>query len=156
MSTMWILAANSSFAKIFEVKGHGKQIKEIRHIDFPKGRQKSGEVNSDRPGRAFDSMGMSRHAYSPEINYHDHENKVFAHQIAELLQEAHENNIFDELALVAPPHFLGELKQAVSNNVKKCISKEINKDLPEHLTEKDRIDHLCKYLDLWNRAGSSS
>lgn len=156
METMWIIAANSSYAKIFEVKGHGRQIREINHLDFPKGRLKSGEVNSDRPGRSFDRLGMGRHAHSPEVTFHDHEQEVFSNQIATILQEAHEQKAFDELALVAPPHFLGHLKQAISNAVKKCISKEIHKDLPEHLDEKQRIDHLCKYLDLWNRASSSN
>lgn len=155
MSTMWILAANSSFAKIFEVKGHGRQIKEIRHLDFPGGRAKGTDINSDRPGRAFDSMGKSRHSLSTEVNLHEHENQVFAKQIAEILRIGHENNSFDQLALVAPPHFLGELKLAVSNGVKKSIIKEINKDLPEHLSEKDRLDHLANYLDLWNRSPSS-
>lgn len=156
MSTMWIVTANSSYAKIFEVKGHGRQITEIEHIDFPKGRLKSSEVNTDRPGRSFDSTGMGRHAYSPAVNVHDHENKVFASQLANLLKEAHVNHAFQELALVAPPHFLGELKLAISNGVQKCIVKEINKDLPEYLSEKERIDHLCNYLELWNRASSAS
>lgn len=155
MSTMWIVTANSCFAKIFEVKGHGHQIKEIQHLDFPKGRQKGTEINSDRPGRAFDSMGMSRHSHSTEVSLHEHENKVFAHQIAEVLRLAHDNKAFEQLAIVAPPHFLGELKQHINNGVKKTIIKEVGKDLPEHLSEKERIDHLSQYLDLWNRASSS-
>lgn len=155
MNTMWIVTANSSFAKIFEVKGRGRQITEVQHIDFPKGRTKSGAVNSDRPGRAFDSVGTGRHAHSPAVSVHDHENKVFAGQLAALLQEAHANHAFNELALIAPPHFLGELKSAISNGVQKCIIKEIHKDLPEYLSEKERIDHLCNYLELWNRASST-
>lgn len=155
MSTLWIVTANSSFAKIFEVQGHGRQIKEVQHIDFPKGRQKGTDINSDRPGRAFDSMGMGRHALSTEVNLHEHENKVFASEIANVLRLAHDSHAFDQLALVAPPHFLGELKLAIGNGVKKTVIKEIGKDLPEHLSEKERIDLLSNYLDLWNRAASS-
>ncbi|MBA3816931.1 MAG: host attachment protein [Parachlamydiaceae bacterium] len=157
MGTLWIVTANSGFAKIFEVKGHGRQITEIQHIDFPNGRLKSSEVNSDRPGRSFDSVGSGRHAHSPAVSVHVHENKVFARQIADLLQAAHTNPSpsFDELALIAPPHFLGELKLAISNGVKKCIIKEIPKDLPEYLSDKERIDHLCNYLELWNRTSAT-
>lgn len=151
MGTMWIVAANSSYAKIFEVKGHGRQIIEVKHLDFPEGRLKSSEVGSDRPGRAFDKFGAGRHAHSPEVSYHEHEQQVFSHKIASILHEAHEQKTFDELALVAPAHFLGYLKQAISNSVKKCIFKEVHKDLPEGLDGRERIDHLCKYLDLWNR-----
>lgn len=155
MSTLWIVAANSSFAKIFEVKGLGRQIKEIQHIDFPQGRLKGTQVNSDRPGRAFDRMGKGRHALTTEVNLHEHENKVFAHQIAEVLRSAHDSHTFDQLAIVAPPHFLGELKLAINDGVRKTIIKEIGKDLPERLTEKERLDLLANYLDLWNRASSS-
>lgn len=151
MGTMWVVTANSGFAKIFEVKGCGRQITEVQHVDFPKGKVKSGQVNSDRPGRAFDSFGMGRHAHTPAVSIHAHENKVFAGHLAKILREAHANNSFNELALIAPPHFLGELKQAIPNGLQKCIVKEINKDLPEYLSEKDRIDHICDYLELWNR-----
>lgn len=155
MDTMWIVTANSSFAKIFEVKGHGKQIKEIRHLDFPQARKKGSEINSDRPGRSFDRMGKGRHALSTEVSLHEHENQVFAKQIAEILRIAHDSNSFDQLALVAPPQFLGQLKLALNNGLKKSIVKEIHKDLPEHLSERERIDHLANYLDLWNRASTS-
>ena len=33
MSTLWVLTANRGFAKIFEVKGCGRQVKEIHHLD---------------------------------------------------------------------------------------------------------------------------
>lgn len=151
MSTLWIVTANSSYAKIFEATGHGRQISEIQHIDFPDGRLKSGEVDTDRPGRSFDSLGKGRHAYSSAVNVHTHENKIFASQIGEILQKAHEDRRFNELALIAPPHFLGELKLAISNGLKKSIVKEVDKDLPEYLSEKERIDHISNYLDLWNR-----
>lgn len=156
MDTMWILTANSSFAKIFEVKGQGRKVKEILHLDFPNGRKKSGEILSDRPGRAFDRLGSTRHALGTEVDVHEHQHKIFAHQLATILHEAYDKNSYKELALVAPPQFLGELKHAVSDAVRKSITKEIGKDLPEYLSEKERIDHLCKYLNLWNQASSSA
>ena len=150
MGRMWALVANSSFAKIFEIQGHGKYIKEIHHFDYPEGRMKSGEILNDRPGRAFDRMGEGRHALGTEVDVHTHEQQIFAHKLAHVLYEGKVNRLYDELALVAPPQFLGELKQALESQVAKLVSKEIPKDLASHFSEKELIDHLVKYLDLWN------
>lgn len=150
MSTMWILSANSSFAKIYEVTGKGKNIVEIQHFDFPEGRMKSGEILNERPGRAFDRVGVGRHALGTEVDVHMHEQKVFAHQLAKALYDGKVNNSYEQIAIVAPPQFLGEIKLSLEDQVKKCVIKEVNKDLPIHLSEKERIEHLCKYLDLWN------
>lgn len=57
MSTLWVLIANRSFAKIYQVKGRGREIKEIHHIENPDGKKRPGEVLSDKPGRAFDRLG---------------------------------------------------------------------------------------------------
>lgn len=152
MGTMWVLTGNASFAKIYEIKGHGKHIKEIHHFDNPEGRMKPGEILQDKPGRTFDRFGPARHALGTEVDVKAHEQKMFASKLCAFLKEGKSNNAFDELALVVPPQFLGDLKDAVDGQVKKIISKEIDKDLPIHLSEQDRIDHLCRYLDLWNHA----
>jgi protein required for attachment to host cells len=154
MGTMWVIMANNSFAKIFEVRGYGKHIKEIQHIDNPVGRMKPREILQDRPGRAFDRVGAARHALGTEIDVKSHEQKIFASKLAETLKEGRANHSFNELVLIAPPQFLGELKLALDDQVKKSISKEIDKDLPIHLSEKERIESLCRYLDLWNYESS--
>ena len=150
MKTLWILTGNRGFAKIYEVHGVGRQVKEIVHLDNPNGIKKSGEILSDRPGRAFDKLGGGRHALSTETDVCEHEQQLFAHQLAKKLQEAHDKKAFDELALVVPSHFLGDLKAELHEAVKKKIIKEVPKDLPLHVTEQERIDLLCEYLDLWN------
>lgn len=152
MSTLWILTANSSFAKIYEVKGRGREIKELQHIDNPDGRKKSGEILNDRPGRAFDSMGGGRHALGTQVDVKEHQKQIFAQQLVKLLQEGLEKKSFEELAIVAPAHFLGEIKRIVSDTLKKRIVKEVAKDLNERISEQDRIAQLCGYLDLWNHS----
>lgn len=151
MSTLWILAANRSGAKIFEVKGAGRQIKEIHNLDNPAGRKKSRESFSDRAGRTFDRLGGGRHGVK-EVDVHEHEQKLFIESIALFLQEGKNNKKYDELAFVAPAQFLGELNQYIPAQLKKILIKEVAKDLPERLSPQEHIDHLCQYLDLWNHA----
>lgn len=152
MSTLWVMIANKSFAKIFEVKGLGRHIKEIHHFDNPDGHKKGGEIYSDRPGRSFDRIGGGRHALADDkVDVHDHEQQLFATQLVHVLQDGKNNKAYDELAFVAPSYVLNILSKALPGPLRKCVVKEVAKDLPEYLGEQERIDQLCKYLDLWNR-----
>lgn len=153
MGTLWALVANSSWAQIYEIKGHGKHIKMIRQIDNPDGRKKSGEIYSDRPGRAFDRVGIGRHAMSSETDFRLKEQEVFARKLAIILEKGREENAFDQFALVAPPQFLGQLNLVIGTDhpLKKFLTNSIEKDLTDSFKQEDIINHLCKYLDLWNR-----
>lgn len=149
-STLWVLTANRSFAKLYQVKNLGRDFQEILHIDHPDGRKKGSEIFTDRPGRSFDRVGGGRHALSGHVDAHQHDQLVFTKELALILQEGLEKKSYDNIAIVAPSHFLGDLNIEISPAVKKKILKEIPRDLPEGLNEKERIQHLCEYLDLWN------
>lgn len=153
MGTMWVLTANRGYAKIYEVKGKGREIKEIFYLENP--HRKGTDVLSDRPGRAFDRLGMGRHALSTEVDFHEHELEQFAHKITDYLIKAHESKLYEQLALVAPSHFLGDLNKIIPATIRKIIIQEVDSNLPEHLSEQDRIAHLRKYLDLWNESKAS-
>ena len=146
--SLWVLITNSSFAEIYCVNRNGKEIKKIHHIDFPKGREKGTDILSDRPGRSFDRMGDGRHALGTTVDLHSHEQKVFARQVIDILKKEKNENRFEHLAIFAPPQFLGEIRAALSDNLKSCVVKEFNKDIPEYLSEQERIDMFCKYLEI--------
>ena len=155
MTTIWALISNSGFAQIYEIKAGGKDIKEVYNIENPDGRLKNGQILTDKPGRGFDSMGKSigkgsAHAYETMWDPHTHEQHIFAHKLNEILKKGKEDRAYDELVLIAPPQFLGELKQVLSDNVRKAVTKEIHKDLPPPIHPKERHEQLSKYLDLWN------
>ncbi len=147
MTASWVMVANSSSADIFAIN-NGHDMERIYHIDFPDGREKSGKILSDRPGRSFDRRGGNRHALGTEVDVHMHEQQIFARQLAELLHKAKCDNEFSKLALIAPPQFLGELRNMLSDLVKKSIYKEINKDIPAARSEQERKDSICKFLEL--------
>lgn len=145
--TLWVLVANSSMAEIYAVKTNGT-IQVVHHLSFPDGRKKGNELYSDRPGRGFESMGLGRHGYSSEVDAHVHEQEIFAHQLSELLNKAKSENEFDKLVLIAPPKFLGELRSSLTEQIKKCISKEINKEVPATFSDGERLEHVCKLLEI--------
>jgi len=151
MSVIWALVANSSYAQIYEIKGHGKEINEIRLYDNPDGRKKNGDFNTDKPGRTFDSLGGGRHAYSTHNDPHTQEVLTFALKLTKDLEKAKNEKLFDELAFIAPSHFIGALHESLQDNVKKSVIKEVHKDLPQTVKGKERLALLADYLDLWNR-----
>jgi len=150
MKKTWALVANSSYAIIYEVKNMGKEITIVERIPFPDGRKKASELNTDKPGRIFDSFGGARHAASNRVDPHTHEQQIFAAMLCHYLHKARAENKFEELAIIAPPQFYGELHPHFSDSVRPCVIKHVTKDLPERLSDSERLEYLVKYLDLWN------
>lgn len=143
---MWVVLGNSSFVEFYSVEGN--EITKRNRIDFPEGRMKDNLIVSDRPGRGFDSMGGSRHSYGTQVDIHSHERSIFAHKIIDLLSKGQNERAFDQLAIIAPPEFLGELRRLLPESLQKLVKKELGKDLPESLSEKDRLDHIYKLLEI--------
>lgn len=141
----WIVVANSSLAEIYA--GNSKDLRSIHYFDFPDGRLRSGEVLADRPGHGHESVGPGRFSMTTQTDVHLHEIQIFAHQIIDALKKAKAENAFDRLIIIAPPQFLGELRQLMPDNIKKCIHKEFNKDISPDLNAKQRLESVRYYLN---------
>jgi protein required for attachment to host cells len=146
MKNAWILVANSSYAQIFSQEQTGKEMKVVHDIENPDGRLKNGEILTDRPGRAFNRLGGARHALGSVVDPHTHEQQIFAKKLATILEKALLTREFETLVIIAPPQFLGELRNSLSEAVKKSIRKEVKKDLPDSLYENDRKESILKYI----------
>ena len=129
MKKTWVLVAESSRAKIYEWRRKSEALDEIRDLVHPQSRQRPTELTSDLPGRAFSSVGDSRHAMEPPTDPKKHEADAFARQIAEQLERARGEGLYEELVVVAPPKFLGLLRQRLSDSTRMVITKEIHKNL---------------------------
>ncbi len=64
----------------------------------------------------------------PTTQPHEVEVERFALQIAKLLEARLAENAYERLALVAPPHFLGTLRSALSANLAKHVVLSLDKD----------------------------
>lgn len=114
----------------------------VEQIDHPSGRLKSGELDSDRPGRAFDRGGQGRHGLAPEESASEHDERMFASQLADMLDKNRNAGVFDLLVLIAGPKLLGKLRAALSEPTRKLIKVELDKDLIDP-TEADLRKHLA-------------
>ena len=125
----YVLVANRASAALFRTQGPNQAPDLVQRFDNPKGRLKSGEIDSDRPGRAFDRMGANRHSLSAEESPTDRVAHDFARQLAEHLDGGRERGDFDQLGLIASPRMLGHLRAALSKPTRALVYGELAKDL---------------------------
>jgi|SRR5208282_3135495 len=89
------------------------------------------EQGTDRPGRAYSSVGPGRSSVS-QTDWHKLEEQKFAHEVASTLEKLVRDGKIKALIVVAPPRALADLRKAFHDDVKKTIVAEINKDLTKH------------------------
>lgn len=140
----WILVANSSHAKIFRVEKN-KDLLIVGVLEHPESRLLESDLVTTKPGRSFESSGVSRHAYEQHISPKIHEFETFARQISDHLDAAREKGHFGKLYLVANPSFLGILRPVLSGPTESLVSGEIAKDMTQMKAEIIR-DHLPPIL----------
>ncbi len=86
------------------------------------------EQGTERPGRAFESVGSRRSALEPPVDWHQQAKRDFAREISNILQQKTRDNAFDELIVVATPEMLGNLRPVFASETKERIVGEVNKD----------------------------
>lgn len=134
-NTTWIVVANSSQAKLFKVLTFPSKITAIKNLAHPESRLHDQDLVSSKPGRSFQSMGVSRHAYQSVTDPHHAEMEKFARHVAEYLTASFNKGEFKRLYVMANPSFLGLLRQYMDHNTQKSIVAEVPKDMTEHTTE---------------------
>jgi protein required for attachment to host cells len=135
----WILIANRVGARI--VDKQGSKFTLIETISHQQGRLRDRDVNSDKQGRGFDRVGGGGHALSPSETAHEHDAKAFAQELAEKLRNARNAKSFERLVLVAEPHFLGLLRDALDSVTARTVIASVSKDL-SRIAPSDLSAHL--------------
>ena len=141
MTTTWILTANRSSASLFESDWPGKSMRRIQDIPHPQGRMQNQDIDTDKPGRVFDSFGEGRHSTSPKQEPTEHIAQQFALDLAELLNKGRLTNAYDKLILIAEPKFLGILRAALDKNTASLVVQSVNKELLD-VKEEDLAEYL--------------
>ena len=143
--TTYVLIADGARARLFVVEEGTADLKPALGQEFIGTNLPSREIASDRPGRSFDSAGSGRHAMEPPTDPHRHAERVFAQEVAAVLENARRKNEFQDLVVVAPPKALGDLRREFSDALRDRVTAELHKDLtkvPVH----DLASHLAEIL----------
>ena len=129
MVKRWIVVAESSRARIFTMEGALAPLRELEGLSHPEARLPGRELKSDRSARVFRGRGQENHPGEPNVEPKQQEAIQFARQISERLEQARTKGELEELVLIAPPAFLGLLRQNLSAATEKHLVKSIDKNL---------------------------
>lgn len=128
MRRTWVVVCDASRGRLFRVGPSRKNWQLVRELEHPEGRAKGRDLVTDRPGRVKQSASPLRPAMEPPTSPHEVESERFAHSIARLLESGLAENAYEQLVLIAPPHFLGLVRAALSQTVAKHVELTLDKD----------------------------
>lgn len=145
MNLTWLVVADNSKARIFEVDTHKGPIKEIETIVHTQSRLHEQDMTSDLPGRSGGKNDSGGNVYEAETRPKEQESINFARDVANEIDDARKKNKFKQVMLVASPGFLGNLRNALSTQTQKVTSFELAKNLSRLSAEEIR-EHLPERL----------
>ena len=129
------LVAESSRAKLYKVENRRAPFKEIDALVHPESRAHEGDLVSDRAGSDGGTNGQGRHIIDNKHSAKDNEAIIFARDLANRLDSGRNKGEFDRLVLVAPPAFLGVLRDNLSKEVLGMVTHQIDKNLVQKPAE---------------------
>lgn len=125
----WVLVADAARARIFSSTKAGKPWKLVEECEHHQSRMKNRELDPKEQGRQRQSAGMGyRPRMEPRTAPQQVEKNHFAQELAGKLSQAVVQGDCSSLVLVAPPHFLGQLKNTLSDQAAKSISATVAKN----------------------------
>jgi len=144
MNNIWVLVANASEARLFNlVKSDLELVEKFSH---PESRMKGETLTSDRPGSYQSDINREGHgSYAEPTDPKEYEKDRFARELAGVLNEARSENRFSELVIVAAPHFHGLINQHLDDESSQKVSHHIEKDYTQ-VRDSDMLDTLLPYL----------
>jgi len=136
----WIVVCDGAKALILENTGD-KQYPDLRTKDvLEQTNPPTDEQGTDRPGRAFASVGTARSAVG-QTDWHDQSEERFLKRLADIIHLAVHSGATKELVIVAPPRALGMIRKNYTPAIKQALRDEIDKDLV-----KIPVDQIQKHL----------
>jgi len=129
MSKTWVVVAESSRAKIYEVEKNEsrKILKELTGFTHSIVRNHKQQLSGNQ-------QKESRHSQlTGSLETHkDHERTTFARTIGQHLKSARNKGQFSKLILMSPPKFLGDLRKCLGHETNKYVVSEVDKNLVRH------------------------
>lgn len=127
MATTWILAADSSRARILQVTDPEQRLDEVEDLLNPEGRAHERDLLADGHPRLRGTAGPGSDRQETSVG--EHQTELFAKRIGDYLDKARNAHRYDRLHLIAPPKFLGQLRKELGKEVQKLVADELPKDL---------------------------
>jgi len=131
----WVLIADASRARLFQIVRDGR-LSLIQEFQFPAGRKRDQELVTDKPGSLKKGLGRSLHSrMPPPTSPHEMAAQNSARDLVRVLHDGWQRGTYEALALVAPAHFLGLLRERLDPAISRALVATLSRDytaLPDH------------------------
>lgn len=128
MNSIWVLAADTTRARVFAAESRGGPLVEKFDLVNPEARLHEGDLTSDVGGRSANSATETSYSYGDEDQKKSTAVRRFARQIAERLEHDRALGELGKLYIVAERSFLGELRRALDDNTTAILADTVNKN----------------------------
>jgi protein required for attachment to host cells len=132
-----VIVANNAQARIFSSHDVLNHLAEEEAFIHSESRLKNQGLVDDAAGKSRGPHGSLDPATSPK----EHEAETFAKLLVKHLKSMHDERHFDQLILIAPPHFLGLLRKELHSPLDRLIDRTVHKDLTTASIE-DIIEYI--------------
>ncbi len=126
--TLYVVANRSG--AVFYAESGKEPFHFLRRLSNPRARLAERKLVSDRPGRTFSSpaTGKARSGLEPRSTQHEELARKFARKIVGSLEKMRDGRRFEGMVLVAEPHFLGMLREALGPSLRKLVKQELPRE----------------------------
>lgn len=135
MAKFWILAADSTEARLFTRDKKYGPLTERQDWLHPESRLPGRDLENDRQGKTFSSHGYGQSDNEKHTAPKKREAQDFARELAKHLDTARANGEFESLSVVAEPSFLGLIRDQVDDRTRDLIDHEVDKNLTRRSAE---------------------
>jgi protein required for attachment to host cells len=141
----WVLVADAASARLYQSSRRPDGWTLVRELEHPQSRTRPSAVGADRPGRVKQSTG-SRAAMEQPTPRKKVEADRFARELAHELEVGVDQGVCERLILVAPPSFIGFLRDKLAPRVQARVTRVLEKDYV-HLDAPKLKERLEEALD---------
>lgn len=141
----WVVVASAARVRLFEVAGLHETWKEIADLLNAEDRLSRQDFTTDKPGRVINTARGQRHTMEPTVDPKERAAAQFAQDVARRLEAGLYEKQCERLIVVAPPRFLGLLREKMSDALLAAVQHEVHKDL----TREDAVSlqaHVAELL----------
>jgi protein required for attachment to host cells len=137
----WVLVADARKALVLRNGGNVLDLKlQVQQVLDAPPNPATRDQGADKPGRA---VSVGRPSAFEQTDWHALAEVQFAERIVQMLEKVSHEEAVDALVLVAPPRMLASLRKGLSDQLKRAIIAELDKDFTKH-----PVGEIQRYLTL--------
>lgn len=128
VATHWVLVADAAHAQVYESDLMFKELLPLEGWVHPASRVKAKELVAGDRGSTRQGPEGAKSAFERHTDPHRATVDVFARELAEAMRMGRVEHRYERLVLVAPPMFLGHLRQNLDDETSRSVVGAVSRD----------------------------